>query len=81
MSAADQAGRGLRVIVDPHVCLGGGQCELLCPDVFEVSHIARVRVERVDPRHADIVRMTADACPSGAIRILEDDMAKEEPQP
>ena len=72
MSAADQPGRGLRVIVDPDVCLGGGQCELLCPDVFEVSYVSRVRVEQVDPLRADAVRTAADACPSGAIRVLDD---------
>lgn len=72
MSGPPTHSRALRVLVDPAVCLGGGQCEHFCPEVFEVDDVARVRTKRVDPRHAHAVETAALACPSGAIRVVAD---------
>lgn len=61
--------RGLRVLVDERVCIGSGQCEVVCPEVFEVDEVSRVKVAIVDPANEDAVRVAARACPSGAITV------------
>ena len=60
------------VSVDPAVCIAGGQCEMLEPEVFEVDDdqaIAVVIGEGVLAR--DRAEMIIDRCPSAAISIVE----------
>ena len=63
----------VRVVVDPDVCVGIGQCESLEPDVFvydENEGRAEVRPGALLPRdRADAVMRS---CPSGAISIVEE---------
>ena len=59
-----------RIVVDRSLCSGFGTCAELAPDVFELDGgIASVRVgETGDPTAA---YEAADACPMGAISVIE----------
>jgi ferredoxin len=62
----------MRVTVDEDVCVASGQCEMICPEVFEVDVVSVVRVEQPDPSLHEQVRDAADSCPTGAILVQED---------
>ncbi|WP_419929965.1 ferredoxin [Candidatus Poriferisocius sp.] len=76
MSAgADRGGRAeamVRVAVDRELCIGGGVCEMLEPEVFELDDdivISSVVGDGLLPRdRADVV---VDRCPGQAISIVE----------
>lgn len=60
------------ITVDATVCIAGGQCEMLEPDVFEVDDdeaIAKVLGGGVMRR--DRAELVIDRCPSAAIAIVE----------
>jgi ferredoxin len=61
----------MRVKVDETVCIGSGQCEIFCPEVFEVDRVSRVKITRPQPDLESAVREAAEACPSQAISIEE----------
>jgi ferredoxin len=61
----------MRVTVDEALCAATGQCEMICPEVFEVDLVSEVRIETPDPSLHDRVREAADSCPTGAI-LLQD---------
>ncbi len=66
MSADDVAVR-----VDTEVCIAGGQCELLAPDIFEIDDDEVVAVVRGDGRlPRNVALEVIDRCPSGAISIV-----------
>jgi ferredoxin len=59
-----------RIQIDRSLCSGFGSCTELAPDVFELGPdaIATLRVgESSDPAVLDAV----DACPMGAIEVVE----------
>ena len=59
------------VRIDDEVCIGGGQCELLAPDVFTVGDDGVGRVlppGRLARAEAEGI---VDRCPSGAISITD----------
>ena len=62
----------VRVAVDQELCIGGGICEMLEPEVFELDDdivIASVIGDGLLPRNrADVV---VDRCPSRAISVVE----------
>lgn len=60
----------MRVHVDDTLCAATGQCEMICPDVFEVEEVALVLVPEPGPELHESVREAGTACPTGAI-ILE----------
>lgn len=58
----------MKMSVDQKACVGSGNCEAMCPEVFEVrdgkSHVKVVTV----PAHLeDKVQEAVDGCPVGAI--------------
>jgi ferredoxin len=59
----------MRVTVDEGLCAATGQCEFICPEVFEVDLVAEVKDEHPDPSLHERVREAADACPTAAILI------------
>lgn len=61
----------MQITIDGDVCMGTGQCELFCPDVFEVDDVASVKVSEVDESMFEAVRDAADACPTQAITVTE----------
>lgn len=62
----------MRVTVEESQCAATGQCEMICPEVFEVDLVCEVKTEHPDPALHDQVREAADACPTGAILVYED---------
>lgn len=62
----------MRVTVDEALCAATGQCEMICPEVFEVELVAEVKTEHPGPALHDQVREAADSCPTGAILVSED---------
>jgi ferredoxin len=62
----------LRVAVDAETCIGAGQCELFCPEVFEVRDgLSHVKVSEPPESLRDAVLDAADACTSQAIQVDE----------
>jgi len=61
----------MRVKVDETICIGSGQCEIFCPEVFEVDKVSRVKIPRPEQTLESAVRDAAEACPSQAISIEE----------
>lgn len=62
----------MRVTVDEALCAATGQCEMICPEVFEVDLISEVKMEHPDRSLHGRAREAADSCPTGAI-LLQDD--------
>ena len=60
----------VKVMVDDLVCIGTGNCEEICPNVFQVvDRKACVKVNPISPEEVDCVREAVNACPVGAISI------------
>lgn len=59
----------MRVTVDEDLCAATGQCEMICPEVFEVDLVSEVKVESPAPSLHERVRAAADGCPTGAILL------------
>jgi ferredoxin len=62
----------VRVAVDESLCAATGQCEMICPEVFEVDMVAEVKMEYPDPGLHSQVQEAAESCPTGAI-LVEDE--------
>ena len=63
-----------RIVIDRSLCSGFGACAELAPDTFEVDDggLVSLRVgTTVDPA----VLEAADACPMGAIFVVEEEAA------
>lgn len=52
-------------------CIGCGQCEATCSDVFQISDegIATVIVEEIEENLIEDAEMAASGCPTDAIEI------------
>jgi ferredoxin len=57
----------VRVAVDEAVCIGSGQCEQICPEVFTVDVVAKVMVPSPEPSLHEAVREAVEMCPTEAI--------------
>ena len=72
------SGNPVRVAVDQELCIGGGICEMLEPEVFELDDdvvISSIISNGLLPRNrAEVV---ADRCPGQAIAIVEENLDKE----
>jgi ferredoxin len=67
---------GKRVRVDPHLCEGHALCIDTAPEVFELtdSDVATC-VENPPPELWEQVRAAVDACPRGAITVVDSSAA------
>ena len=60
----------MKIMVDELVCIGTGNCEEICPKVFEVvDGKACVKVNPIPAEEVDCVREAVNACPARAISI------------
>jgi len=58
----------MKVKVDKDVCVGTGNCEATCPNIFKVvDGISQVQVDTVPENEEDCVQEAVDGCPVGAI--------------
>jgi ferredoxin len=63
-----------RIVIDRSLCSGFGACTELAPEIFELEPggLASARVgESADP----VVLEAANACPMGAITVIEEEAA------
>jgi ferredoxin len=62
-----------RVVVDRRLCMGSGMCLVYAPGTFE--HDEKAKAVVVDPAGdpAEVVATAADACPTGALRLVPDE--------
>ena len=65
----------MKAHVDRDLCIGCGDCEDVCPDVFRVEEdgISRVIVDVVAPELWECVRDAAEGCPTEAISFTTAD--------
>ena len=61
----------MRVTADRELCVGSGACEMLAPDVFEVSDDGVVQVLQDQPDDEESVRQAAQQCPTRALSLQE----------
>lgn len=63
----------MKPVVDHDLCIGCGNCEDTCPEVFRLEDdgLAHVLVEDPGPDLYGCVRDAADSCPVDAITIEE----------
>jgi ferredoxin len=54
-------------------CVSCGSCEVICPEVFEVNEIAKIRKNSDLNLNSEGVCEASDMCPVGAIQIEESD--------
>lgn len=63
----------MKISVDVDACVGGGQCVLAAPEVFDQDDdgLVLVLVDAPDQSEGDAVRMAARLCPARAITVDE----------
>lgn len=64
----------MRIEVDEDKCVGGGQCVMAAPEVFDQREEDGVVVLLDKEPHAELHNATREAailCPAAAIRIIE----------
>jgi ferredoxin len=64
----------MKISVDEHKCVAGGQCVLAAPDVFDQRDedgIVVVLNDSPDADQFDAVREAAEICPAAAIFLSE----------
>lgn len=52
-------------------CVSCGACQALCPDIFEVKGISKVKPGADLNKHADLIREAAEMCPVSVITYAE----------
>jgi ferredoxin len=63
----------MKVVVDESICVGTGNCEDTCPEVFElVDGISKVKVDVVPKDLEKKAQRAVDECPVTAISVVED---------
>jgi ferredoxin len=63
-----------RIVIDRTLCSGFGACADLAPEIFELE-AGGVASARVGQSSDPVVLEAANACPMGAITIVEEDAA------
>ena len=60
----------MKISIDKDRCLGTGQCQIYCPDVFEVvDGLSPIKVVEPDQSSLPDVQDAIDGCPTQAIRL------------
>jgi ferredoxin len=63
----------LRPVIDESVCAAHGDCEVVAPNVFVVTDVARIIGTGPD----DLTLLAAQECPSVAIRIVDEETGEQ----
>jgi ferredoxin len=60
----------MKIKVDPNLCVGSGNCEAECPNLFKVvDGISQVQVDTVPQEEENCAQEAVDGCPVGAISL------------
>jgi len=51
-------------------CISCGTCEVVCPKVFSVNSVSKVREGTDLKEHEDCIEEAADMCPVGVIEVV-----------
>ncbi|MFJ9697649.1 ferredoxin [Kitasatospora sp. NPDC101183] len=65
----------MKVSVDRDRCCSSGMCVTNAPDIFDQDDddsLVRLRQTSFQPEQFDVLRLAAELCPGGAIRVVED---------
>ncbi len=68
-------GELMRVVIDQELCIGGGICEMLEPEMFELDNdvvISSVVGDGLLPRER--AEEVADRCPGRAIALVQEEI-------
>lgn len=58
----------MKAFVDQDVCIGCGQCEIICPAVFKLNDGKSTVIQKpVAPENEATAKEAADSCPVAAI--------------
>ena len=58
----------MKVFVDHDICIGCGQCEMTCPEVFQMAEGKSTVIQKpVSPENYEAVKQAAENCPVSAI--------------
>ena len=68
----ESSGARWRVSVDESLCVASGQCEIFCPEVFEVGQVSRVMLTLPPPELYESLHDAADACPTRVITLASE---------
>ena len=73
MPDAATPGKAPTIVVDRELCMGSGMCIVYAPGTF--AHDDETKAVVVDPMgdSIDAIRNAVQACPTSAIRILNDE--------
>lgn len=65
----------MKANVNEDRCIGCGQCEGACDEVFKIDDegVATVIVDKISDELVDSVKMAASGCPTDAIELTETD--------
>lgn len=61
----------MKVNVVEDRCIGCGQCEAVCPNVFQIGDEGFAEVVTDEYKEIDDIKMAASGCPTDAIEIEE----------
>jgi ferredoxin len=65
----------MKLTADPELCISAGNCVRLAPEVFDQGDkdgLVVILVDGVGPDQEAAVRRAIEACPTGAIAIVEE---------
>jgi ferredoxin len=60
------------VELDGEACLGSGTCGHYAPDAFELDDARKSTLRQLREDELDATRNAVEACPSGALSLIED---------
>ncbi len=59
------------IIVDREICMGSGLCIVYAPGTFDVDDNTKSVVKNAEGDSIDAIRNAIEACPTGALRLIE----------
>jgi ferredoxin len=62
---------GWEIIVDRQVCMGSGMCCMYAPNTFDIDEETKSFVKNADGDPIEAIRTAVEACPTGALRLVE----------
>jgi ferredoxin len=59
------------IVVDRDVCMGSGMCFMYASNTFDLDDEAKSFVKDVEGDRIETIRTAIEACPTGALRLVE----------